>query len=84
VREGGEGRLDVSDETGRPVFERYFAVRDGEIRTVTPVMPSMLTLDQRVIRQDCLGYLMERYSVPRAHHGGQAEAGGVRQVRSSG
>jgi hypothetical protein len=25
-----------------------------------PFMPSMFTLDERVIRQDCLGYLMER------------------------
>jgi succinylglutamate desuccinylase len=76
VRDGGEGRLDVSDETGRPVCARYFTVRDGEIRTVTPVMPSMFTLDQRVIRQDCLGYLMERYSVPRAHREGRAEGAG--------
>ena len=26
-------------------------------------MPSMLTRDETVIRQDCLGYLMERYSI---------------------
>jgi len=25
-------------------------------------MPSMLTLDAQVIRQDCLCYLMERYN----------------------
>ena len=25
-----------------------------------PVMPAMLTLDERVIRQDCLCYFMER------------------------
>ena len=34
--------------------ERYF-------RRV-PVMPSMLTCDPEVIRQDCLCYLMERYN----------------------
>jgi len=28
------------------------------------LMPSMFTLDERVIRQDCLGYLMERYPLP--------------------
>jgi len=27
-------------------------------------MPSMFILDERVIRQDCLGYLMERYPLP--------------------
>jgi hypothetical protein len=27
-------------------------------------MPAMLTLDERIIRQDCLCYLMERYPLP--------------------
>jgi hypothetical protein len=39
-------------------------VVDGKIRLRVPVMPSMLTLDERVVRQDCLCYLMERYD----HH----------------
>jgi len=26
-------------------------------------MPSMLTLDEKVIRQDCLCYVMERYQI---------------------
>jgi hypothetical protein len=55
--------LDVSDEQGREVGDRYFAVRNGELQTRVPVMPSMLTLNSRVIRQDCLCYLMERYPV---------------------
>ena len=40
--------------------ERYFEIRSGELRTRRPVMPSMLTMDEQVIRQDCLCYLMER------------------------
>lgn len=48
------------DEVGEAVTARYFDVVDGELRTRLPVMPSMLTLDARVIRQDCLCYLMER------------------------
>lgn len=52
--------LDVRDDDDQPVFERYFSTRDGTLRTVRPFMPSMFTLDERVIRQDCLGYLMER------------------------
>jgi len=28
------------------------------------LMPAMLTRDKRVIRQDCLCYLMERISLP--------------------
>jgi hypothetical protein len=50
----------VLDEDGREVTERYFEIRRGELRTRRPVMPSMLTLDEQVIRQDCLCYLMER------------------------
>ena len=53
--------LAVSDEHGADVSERYFYVDNGELRLKLPMMPSMLTRDQRVIRQDCLCYLMERY-----------------------
>ena len=56
--------LQVQDEAGADVSARYFAVIDGELRLRVPVMPSMLTCDARVIRQDCLGYLMERYPLP--------------------
>lgn len=53
--------LEAWDETGQDVAARYFSISDDLIQTNRPVMPSMLTLDERVIRQDCLGYLMERY-----------------------
>lgn len=54
-------RLNVVDERGRDVYARYFEIIDGELRTRVPTIPSMLTLDERVIRQDCLCYFMERY-----------------------
>ena len=53
--------LEAWDEEGNEVGERFFRVEGGEIRTIRAVMPSMFTLDERVIRQDCLGYVMERY-----------------------
>ena len=57
-------RLEVVDEHGRDVSGQYFTVDDdGELRTRVAVMPAMLTLDERVIRQDCLCYLMERCHV---------------------
>ncbi len=59
VRPGSAARLEVMDERGRDVGERYLRVEDGEIRTNARVMPSMLTLNTRAIRQDCLGYFME-------------------------
>lgn len=55
-------RLDVRDEQGRDVGQRYFHLEDGELRLNVPVMPSMLTRNELVIRQDCLCYLMERYN----------------------
>ncbi len=56
--------LEASDEQGNEVASRYFRVKDGLLQTTRPLMPSMFTLDERVIRQDCLGYLMERYPLP--------------------
>ncbi|WP_296895952.1 succinylglutamate desuccinylase/aspartoacylase family protein, partial [Thiohalocapsa sp.] len=53
--------LDVRDDWGRDVTRRYFTCEDGELRLKLPVMPSMLTCDADIIRQDCLGYLLERY-----------------------
>ena len=52
--------LDVRDDNDRDVQDRYFAVTDGRLVAARPFMPSMFTLDEQIIRQDCLGYLMER------------------------
>ncbi len=60
LREGVDGVLDVRDDNDRQVFERYFTIEDGALTSTSPFMPSMFTLDERIIRQDCLGYLMER------------------------
>lgn len=61
IRQGLGTGLDVRDEHGRDVGARYFEVRDGELRLRQSAMPSMLTCNEVVIRQDCLCYLMERY-----------------------
>ncbi len=62
VKPGHGIGLEARDENGRDVTAKYFMLDDGELRLRTAVMPSMLTKDHRVIRQDCLCYLMERYS----------------------
>jgi len=64
VRVGCMQPLEVWDEAGVAVADRYFEVVNGELRTRRSVMPAMLTLDERIIRQDCLCYLMERYPLP--------------------
>lgn len=45
---------------GQDVSEKFFHLEQQELRISRPAMPSMLTLDEKVIRQDCLCYLMER------------------------
>jgi len=52
--------LYANNEFGKDVSERYFEIRDGVLCNRVAVMPSMMTLDVDVVRQDCLCYLMER------------------------
>ncbi|MCQ8105641.1 M14 family metallopeptidase [Methylomonas sp. SURF-2] len=51
------------DNEGGIITQRFFALKDGQLQISRPTMPSMLTLNEQVIRQDCLCYLMERLSV---------------------
>ncbi len=60
VKAGSAARLQVLDESGADIGERLFDYQQNEIRLRRPLMPAMLTRDERVIRQDCLCYLMER------------------------
>jgi succinylglutamate desuccinylase len=60
LRDGAVLQLEVRDDNDLDVQDRYFAVTDGCLVAARPFMPSMFTLDERIIRQDCLGYLMER------------------------
>jgi len=62
IRPGSGAELVVLDEHGNDVAQRYFSMDGGELKLRIPVMPSMLTRDSRVVRQDCLCYLMERYN----------------------
>ncbi|NOQ14002.1 MAG: peptidase M14 [Methyloprofundus sp.] len=48
------------DEHGTDVTEQFFKIDNMQLQISRSTMPSMLTLDERVIRQDCLCYLMER------------------------
>jgi hypothetical protein len=53
----------ASDELGRDVTDRYFQIDGEQLRTTVPVMPSMLTCNLDIVRDDCLCYLMERYAL---------------------
>ena len=49
----------------REVDREYFEYKDNQIVLRKSVMPSMLTVNTTVIRQDCLCYLMEKISIPK-------------------
>lgn len=59
-RHDESARLECEDEHGNDVSERYFSYQNGSIELAMTVMPSMLTRDEKVIRQDCFCYLMEQ------------------------
>ena len=60
ARSGSQACLQAMDEEGRDVGDKLFDCGGGQIRLRKSLMPAMLTRDTRVIRQDCLCYLMER------------------------
>ncbi len=62
-RENERGRLEVIAEDGVDRTADFLEVESRQIRTRKPVMPSMFSLDPRIVRQDCLGYFMERVQV---------------------
>jgi hypothetical protein len=46
--------------SGAEVTREFFDCRDGELRLRRAVMPSLLSPDARIVRQDCLCHLMQR------------------------
>lgn len=60
---GAEIPLEVVNEANEDVRDKYFKVENNRLVSKISVMPAMLTTDRRVISQDCLCYLMERYSL---------------------
>jgi len=55
--------VSVTNEDGEEHYSHFFNIEHGELRLRKPIMPSMLTTNTEVIRQDCLCYLMERYHI---------------------
>jgi len=51
------------DEHGQDVSEQFFSIEKNQLIISRTTMPSMLTLNEKVIQQDCLCYLMERLAI---------------------
>ena len=55
--------LIVQQEDGKIVTDNFFSLQNKQLQTHRKTMPSMLTLNEKVIKQDCLCYLMERINL---------------------
>lgn len=60
VRQHDHSIIEAWQEDGQEVAQKYFSIKGGKLTTRKHLMPSMLTKDVRIIKQDCLCYLMER------------------------
>jgi succinylglutamate desuccinylase len=52
-------RLHVYNDNGDDCFDYYFSTQQSQLTTRRAIIPSMFTLDPDIIRNDCLGYIME-------------------------
>lgn len=52
------------DENGRDRATEFLSIDDGAVSLKKAAVPAMLTVDERIVRQDCLCYLMEPLSMP--------------------
>lgn len=50
----------VNDETGVDISDQIITYEGNKILAKQSIIPSMFTKDTKVIKQDCLGYLMEK------------------------
>ncbi|MCF1184852.1 M14 family metallopeptidase [Marichromatium gracile] len=66
VRPGKGLCVEVHDAEGRDLSAQFFRISGEELLLRRPAMPSMLTRNEVVIRQDCLCYLMIRREPPLA------------------
>ena len=64
VKQTGALPVIAQDENAMDISSRFFCVEDNNLQIIRPTMPSMLTLNEKVIQQDCLCYLMERIHLP--------------------
>lgn len=59
IRPGSGAHLQVLDAQGEDLSARYFRTENSALVTASDLIPTLLTQNSRIIRQDCLCYLME-------------------------
>lgn len=65
-RPGAPAGLEIVDQEGRDVTANFIETEGDSISLRKPAIPAMLTCQESIIRQDCVGYFMERYPGPNA------------------
>ncbi len=60
IQSNNNARLFAYNDDDEEVGEHLFYIDDQHIMLSKSMMPAMITLDETIIRQDCLCYLMER------------------------
>ena len=60
TRSDADTRLLAFEDNDMDIADSLFAIENNQILLKKSLMPAMLTLDETIIRQDCLCYLMER------------------------
>lgn len=48
-----------TDPYGKDIFDEYFLLKNGEIITKKRMIPTMITTNLRIVKSDCLCYMME-------------------------
>jgi len=66
IRPGCDARLEAFDDNGIDVADRYFRREGDTLVAAGAILPSMFTPNERIVRQDCLCYLMESVQSARA------------------
>lgn len=57
-------RLEILDPSGRDISDEFLKYdQDGQITVTQAFVPSMLTTNEEIVRQDILGYLMRRKEI---------------------
>lgn len=59
MRAGSNAHLEAFDDNGVDVADRYFRREGDTLVAAGSIVPSMFTPNERIVRQDCLCYLME-------------------------
>ncbi len=63
LRRGITDSFHMLNEDGKDISHELFELQGNSLLSKINLMPAMLTMDEKIIRQDCLCYVMERYQI---------------------